>query len=201
MNPKLYDFASGLIRLSMRTVWRARAYGTENVPRTGPLIVACNHVSYLDPPGMGCFCPRRISYMAKKELFAIPVLGPLIAAVGAYPVDRQGSATAAIKRSLDVLRSGGAIGIFPEGTRNLDGVVQPQTGVALLASLAGAPVVPAAIVGSDRAAHLAQIKVAFGVPMALPREGKATHDDLAKFTSDIMNAIGALAANLRKDHG
>lgn len=201
LNPKLYDLASGVIRLMMRTVWRARAYGTESVPLSGPLIIACNHVSYLDPPGMGCFCPRRISYMAKKELFAIPVLGPAIAAVGAYPVDRQGSATAAIKRSLEVLRAGGAIGIFPEGTRNRDGVVQPQTGVALLASLAGAPVVPAAIVGSDRATHLAQIKVAFGAPMAPPGRRKATHDDLAKFTSDVMNAIQTLAANLRKDHG
>jgi 1-acyl-sn-glycerol-3-phosphate acyltransferase len=142
---------------------------------------------------MGCFCPRRISYMAKRELFEIPVLGPLIRAVGAYPVDRQGSAKAAIKRSLEVLRDGGTVGIFPEGTRNRDGSVQPQTGVALLASLAGAPVVPAHIAGSDRAAQFAQIKVAFGPPIALPAGRKATHDDLAKFTAEIMTAISALA--------
>ncbi|HZZ01219.1 MAG TPA: lysophospholipid acyltransferase family protein [Candidatus Baltobacteraceae bacterium] len=193
MNPRLYDFASGTIRVFMRLVWRARATGTENVPRTGALIVACNHRSYLDPPGMGCFCPRRISYMAKKELFEIPVLGPLIAAVGAYPVDRQGSPRAAIKRSLEVLNDGGVVGIFPEGTRNRDGSVQPQTGVALLASLAGVPVVPAYIAGSDKASKLAQIKVAFGPPIRLPAGRKATHDDLAKFTADIMSAISALA--------
>jgi 1-acyl-sn-glycerol-3-phosphate acyltransferase len=193
MNPRLYDFAAWLIRVTMRTVWRARVTGTQNVPPSGPLIVACNHVSYLDPPGMGCFCPRRISYMAKKELFEIPVLGKLIAAVGAYPVDRKGSAKTAIKRSLEVLREGGAVGIFPEGTRNRDGSVQPQTGVALLASLAGAPVVPAHIAGSDRAAKFAQIKVAFGPPLTLPAGRKATHDDLAKFTADIMSAIAALA--------
>lgn len=193
MNPRLYDFASGTIRLIMRVVWRARATGTENVPRSGPLIVACNHRSYLDPPGMGCFCPRRISYMAKKELFDIPILGPAIAAVGAYPVDRQGSARTAIKRSLEVLRAGGTVGIFPEGTRNRDGSVVPQTGVALLASLAGAPVVPAHISGSDRAAKFAQIKVAFGPPLTLPAGGKATHDGLAKFTAEVMSAISALA--------
>jgi 1-acyl-sn-glycerol-3-phosphate acyltransferase len=192
MNPALYDVASGLIRVTMRVVWRARVSGTENVPRSGPLIVACNHRSYLDPPGMGCFCPRRISYMAKKELFEIPMLGRLIAAVGAYPVDRQGSAKAAIKRSLEVLRDGGTVGIFPEGTRNRDGSVAPQTGVALLASLAGAPVVPAHIAGSDRASRFAQIKVAFGPPLTLPSDRKATHDDLAKFTADIMKAIQAL---------
>lgn len=177
----------------VRVLWRARATGTENVPRTGPLIVACNHKSYLDPPAMGCFCPRRISYMAKKELFEIPILGPAIAAVGAYPVDRRGSARAAIKRSLEVLQAGGTVGIFPEGTRNRDGSVQPQTGVALLASLAGAPVVPAHIAGSDRAASFAQIKVAFGPPMTLPAGRKATHDDLAKFTAGVMSAISALA--------
>ena len=193
MNPRLYDLAAGTIRVVMRLFWRTSVTGTENVPRTGPLIVACNHRSYLDPPGMGCFCPRRISYMAKKELFDIPVLGPAIRAVGAYPVDRQGSARAAIKRSLEVLQDGGAVGIFPEGTRNLDGSVQPQTGVALLASLAGAPVVPAHIAGSDRAMRFPQIKVAFGPPMTLPAGRKATHDDLAKFTNDIMQAIQALA--------
>lgn len=193
MNARLYDFASGTIRLIMRMVWRARATGTENVPRSGPLIVACNHRSYLDPPGMGCFCPRRISYMAKKELFDIPILGPAISAVGAYPVDRQGSARAAIKRSLEVLQRGGTVGIFPEGTRNRDGSVQPQTGVALLATLAGAPIVPAHIGGSDRAAQFAQIKVAFGPPIMPPAGGKATHEELAKFTAEIMSAISALA--------
>lgn len=196
MNYKLYDFASGTIRLLMRTIWRTKAYGTNNVPMDGPLIVACNHVSYMDPPGMGCFCPRRISYMAKKELFDIPLLGPAIAAVGAYPVDRQGSARSAIKKSLEVLQAGGCVGIFPEGTRNISGEVQPQTGVALLASLAGAPVVPACIVGSDRATRLGQMKVAFGPPISLPAGRKATHDDLAKFTADIMNAIHELADSL-----
>ncbi|MBV8283435.1 MAG: 1-acyl-sn-glycerol-3-phosphate acyltransferase [Candidatus Eremiobacteraeota bacterium] len=174
-------------------MWRAQASGTENVPRQGALIVACNHRSYLDPPGMGCFCPRRISYMAKKELFEIPVLGPLIRAVGAYPVDRQGSARAAIKRSLEVLEAGGTVGIFPEGTRNRDGSAAPQTGVALLASLSGAPVVPAHI-GSDGPSRLARMKVAFGPPMRLPPDRKATHDDLAKFTADIMQAIQSLGA-------
>src|SRR5579864_2900572 len=109
-----------------------RVYGAENVPKDGPLIVACNHVSYLDPPVLGTASPRRIEYMAKRQLFEIPVLGSLISAVGAYPVDREGSATAAVKRSVEVLRRGGAIGIFPEGTRNLEGTAEARTGVALL---------------------------------------------------------------------
>lgn len=197
MTPWLYDLASGTIRLMMVTIWRAKATGAQNVPLEGPVILACNHVSYLDPPGMGCFVPRRISYMAKKELFDIPVLGPAIAAVGAYPVDRHGSARAAIKRSLEVLQAGGVVGIFPEGTRNRSGEIEPQTGAALLASLSGAPVVPAAIVNSDRAAKFAQIKVAFGPPLRLPAGRKATRDDLAKFTEEIMSAIRGLSESMR----
>jgi 1-acyl-sn-glycerol-3-phosphate acyltransferase len=194
MNAAFYDFAKFFVRLLARTVWRARVFGSEKVPATGPLIVACNHVSYLDPPLMGCLCPRRISYMAKKELFEIPLLAPMIAALGAYAVDRHGSATAAIKRSLKVLEAGGVVGIFPEGTRNRAGTVLPQTGVALLASLARVPVVPAYIRGSDRALRLGRIDVAFGAPLALPAGRKATRDDLAKFTAEIMNAIETLGS-------
>lgn len=195
MNPRLYDFASGLLRIMFVTVFRARAYGVENIPRDGPLIFACNHRSYLDPPAL-CFSPRRISFMAKKELFEIPVLGPAIRGVGAYPVDRQGSAKSAIKRSLAVLQAGGAVGIFPEGTRNVTGEIQPQVGVALLAEMSGAPVLPACVVGGDRASRLGQMKVAFGKPLVLPGGRKATRDDLAKFTQEIMAAIAALAESI-----
>jgi 1-acyl-sn-glycerol-3-phosphate acyltransferase len=191
-----YDVSKFTVRLLATTLWRARVIGTENVPASGPLIVACNHVSYLDPPLMGCLCPRRIHYMAKKELFEMPVVGPMIRALGAYPVDRHGSATAAIKRSLSVLEGGGAVGIFPEGTRNRAGTVSPQTGVALLASLAKAPVVPACILGSDRAPRLSRVSVAFGAPLALAADRKATREDLAKFTSDVMNAIERLAERI-----
>ncbi len=132
MSTAFYDLSKLVVGTMARTIWRARVYGTQNVPATGPLIVACNHVSYFDPPLLGSLCPRRLRYMAKKELFVTPVLGTVIRALGAYAVDREGSATAAIKRSLQVLQSGGAVGIFPEGRRNPNGNVPPQTGVALL---------------------------------------------------------------------
>lgn len=195
MNPRLYDFAAWLLRVIFRTVFRARAYGVENIPRDGPLIFASNHVSYLDPPAL-CFSPRRISFMAKKELFEIPLLGPAIRGVGAYPVDRQGSARSAIKQSLAVLQAGGAVGIFPEGTRNLTGDVQPQVGVALLAELSGAPVLPTCVLGGSSARHFSQMKVAFGKPLVLPVGRKATRDDLAKFTQQVMSAIQALAGSI-----
>jgi 1-acyl-sn-glycerol-3-phosphate acyltransferase len=190
-----YAFAKGLVHVVTRALWRVQATGQENVPLHGPLIVAANHISYLDPPVLGAYCPRQISYMAKEELFEMPVVGRLIGALGAYPVDRQGSARSAVKRSVEVLRAGGAIGIFPEGTRNFDGTARVQTGVALLASITGAPVLPAALVGTGAATRFHQIKVAYGTPMRFP-PGKATRDDLAKFTADVMSAIRALAGSI-----
>lgn len=194
MNTFLYDLAKYSFWGVFGTVWRMRAYGTENVPENGPLIIASNHVSYFDPPVLGTTSPRRISYMAKEELFSVPVLGPLIRAVGAYPVDREGSATSAIKRSVDVLRQGGCIGIFPEGGRNLSGSAEVRGGVALLASLGKAPVVPARLVGTANAKRLEQFRVYFGRPLSLPEDRKASRDEMANFTDQVMRAIRSLPA-------
>lgn len=192
----LFWIARNLIRFITVVFFRGSATGVEHIPKTGPLIVACNHISYFDPPMMGCFVPREIHYMAKKELFEIPVLGPGIRAVGAYPVDREGSATAAIKRSVEELRAGNCIGIFPEGGRNTDGDKEARAGVALLASLGKCPVVPAAIVGTKGARPFRPIKVAFGPPLRLPEGRKATRDELEKFTESVMSAIFALAESI-----
>jgi 1-acyl-sn-glycerol-3-phosphate acyltransferase len=196
MNALLYDAAKYSFLGMFGTIWRMRVYGAENVPRNGPLIFACNHVSYLDPPVLGAASPRRISYMAKEELFKIPVLGPAIAAVGAYPVDRKGSATAAIKRSVEVLRGGGSIGIFPEGTRNIAGQAEIRGGVALLASLSKAPVIPSRLMGTGNAKRLAQFQVFFGRPISLPADRKATREEMANFTDDVMREIHSLPESL-----
>jgi 1-acyl-sn-glycerol-3-phosphate acyltransferase len=194
-----YAVAKALVIATGTVLWRVRASGTGNVPVSGGVVIACNHISNLDPPLLGGYCPRQIHYMAKKELFSIPVLGPLIAALGAYPVDREGSAASAIRRSVEVLRSGECVGIFPEGGRNVHGDKEARTGVALVASLAKVPVVPAYIHNSAHAGRLAQIKVAFGPPLHLPAGRKATRDDLAKFTEDVMDAIRTLGKSFDGD--
>ena len=188
----LYDFCRWVVWVVLRLGWGLRVSGAERVPRSGPLIVACNHVSYFDPPALGAALPRRLRYMAKRELFELPILGPLIAALGAYPVDRSRGDVAAIKRSLEVLRGGAAVGIFPEGTRNPDGTVEPQLGVALLAARSGATVIPAYVEGSVRAKRFGRITVRFGEPLHFERERKARREDLAKWTEEIMARIFAL---------
>jgi 1-acyl-sn-glycerol-3-phosphate acyltransferase len=187
-----YDIARGGLNLFMRSLWRLEVTGLENVPITGPLVVACNHVSYVDPVALGCALPRPFWYMAKSELFAIPVLGPAIALVNAFPVDRSKGGLAAIRKSVSILKEGKAIGIFPEGTRNLKGEAEEKGGAALLASLSGALVLPAAVVGSARASKLGKIRVAFGQPIRVERNRKAAGDDLEKWTQEIMSRIRGL---------
>ncbi len=194
-----YGFARGLVGIFLRIFWRLRIIGAERVPRTGPLIVACNHVSYLDPPALGCAAPRPIYYMAKEELFRIPLLGPVVRALHAFPVDRSRGDVAAIRRAVEVLRTGAAVGIFPEGTRNFDGTVRPQPGIALLHYLSKAPVIPAYVAGTARAKRLAQISVVFGEPMQFATQEKASREDLAKWTDEIMRAVFALRETLGAD--
>jgi len=188
-----YRAARFLCLVVFKVLWRYRATGSQNVPRTGPVIIAGNHVSYLDPVGMGIGMPRQLTYLAKKELFAIPILGPVIVGCGAYPLDREAGGAAGIRAALRVLKEGKCIGIFPEGGRNTG---EQKGGAALLAALSGAPVVPAAIVGSGNAKRLGQIRVAYGEPMTIVRNRKADGDDLEKWTGEIMRRIRVLEESI-----
>jgi 1-acyl-sn-glycerol-3-phosphate acyltransferase len=191
-----YRIARLFIWTILRLGNRISVRGRENVPAAGPVIIACNHVSYVDPPALGCVLDRPVAYMAKVELFSIPVLGTLIRALGAFPVDRKRGDVAAIRAAADVLKRGRVLGIFPEGTRNTDGNVKPQMGVALLASLTGATVVPAYVAGSKDAARLAKITVTYGPSLRFVLDRKAKRDDLAKWTDDLMDRIYALRENI-----
>ncbi len=192
MIPAVYGVCKFASWAYLRVFRRFRVVGLERVPAAGPLIVACNHVSYLDPPALGAALPRPVSYMAKIELFRIPVLGPLIRALGAFPVDRSRGDVAAIKAAVKVLQQGAVFGIFPEGGRNPEGSKQPQMGVALLASLSGATVIPAYLSGTSGANRFAPVTVRFGEPVRFDPGQKARRDDLAKWTNELMSRIYAL---------
>jgi len=191
-----YFFSKGLCWIVFRLVWRFEvAGGIENVPATGPAIVACNHVSYLDPVALGIALQRPLTYLAKKQLFAIPVLGPVITALGTYPVDREAGGLTALRAAVRVLKEGNCVGIFPEGTRNLTGSAEEKGGAALLAALSGAPVIPAAIRGSRDAKRFAQIRVIYGEPIVVRAERRGT-EALEPWTAEIMRRIRDLEAQL-----
>ena len=201
MNRAFYDFSRVVCRLAVGGIYGFRAIAAENVPAAGAVIVACNHVSYLDPVVLGIGFRRPITYLAKKELFTIPVLGPIITALGVYPVDRQAGGVAAVRAAVRALKDGSCIGIFPEGTRNLTGEVEGKGGAALLAALTGAPVVPAAIRGTRRARPFHRISVVYGEPLHVERARKADGDDLEKWTAEIMRRIRALEESIGGDGG
>jgi 1-acyl-sn-glycerol-3-phosphate acyltransferase len=191
MSP-FYALCRTLILILLHVLWRFRVRGVEHIPLKGGVIVAANHVSVFDPPALGCALPRQLTYMAKSELFRNPLFGRLILALGAYPIERGRGDVGAIKRSVALLREGRALAMFPEGTRNFEGKRGAQAGAALLAGLAGVPIVPAYIGGTDGAARLARITVTFGAPLQVERSQKASREELAKLTDEVMGRIRAL---------
>ena len=142
-----YGFVRFVVRVFFRLYFRWEVYGSQHLPPTGGVILASNHVSYLDPPLMGCAVDRPVHFMGKKELFGIPILSRVFRWLYAFPVERNGADRKAIRQALSILNSGEVLGIFPEGTRG-DGsaLLKPQPGTVLLALRSGAPIVPMAIV-------------------------------------------------------
>jgi 1-acyl-sn-glycerol-3-phosphate acyltransferase len=192
-----YDFAKLVVGAIVRTVFRFRIVGAEKVPRTGGLIIAANHISNFDPPILAISLPRPVSYMAKKELFAMPVLKQLIPRLNAFPVDRQAGGTAAIRASLRMLKEGRCVGIFPEGGRNVTGTNEEKAGAAFLAAASGVPVVPAALVGTRKLGPFRRVTVVFGDPIRVVRNRQSEGDDLEKGAAEIMQRIRALEESIR----
>jgi 1-acyl-sn-glycerol-3-phosphate acyltransferase len=172
----LYYLGRALFRLFFRLLCRWRVTGVETCPRWGPLILAPNHISYLDPPAAGSAVPQPVWFMAKHELFAIPVLGTILPLVNAFPVRRGTADRAALRRAEALLREGKTVVLFPEGMRRFDGRLgDPEPGVAFVALRTQAPVVPVALVGTDRALprhsalpRPARVEARLGPPMTFP---------------------------------
>ncbi len=132
--------------------FRWRVLNVERVPLTGGVILAANHASFIDPPLVGSALPRPINYLARETLFRFPVVGAVLRSWNAVPVNRDGGGAAGLKAILDRLLAGGGIILFPEGTRTLDGKLQPaRSGVGLTVIKSTAPVVPVRVFGSFEA--------------------------------------------------
>jgi 1-acyl-sn-glycerol-3-phosphate acyltransferase len=176
----------------LRSLWGLKVTGLESVPRSGPLLVACNHVSAADPPVMGvAIAPaRRPCFLAKKELFANPVLAGFFHATGVIPLDRGSADHAAMRAAFEVLEAGGTLAIFPEGTRVKPGERRaPKLGVSFLAARARAPVVPVRVLGTERFPRQAPLEVRFGSPLPPPAEGR---EAAASYARAVMDAIYSL---------
>ena len=194
----LYSFMRVLFCAFFSLFFGAEIKGRENIPQDGAVILAANHLSNWDPPLLACFLARKVSYMAKQELFEIPVFGTAIRYCHAFPVKRGEADRTAIKTAVAVLKDGKCLGLFPEGTRSRTGEMgKAEAGVGLIAAMTGAPLVPAAISGTEQifgkggGKFLPKVTVVFGEPMVFTgnRKDKAA---LEKFSDDVMKKIAEL---------
>ena len=172
MNPSYRVGWTGF-RVMFKLYFRWRVYGAENVPTNGSVILASNHASYLDPPLVGSGLPRDINYLARESLFRFPIVGAILRSWNSVPVDRDGGGAKGLKMILDRLLQGGAIILFPEGTRTRDGKLQPaRSGIGLTVIKSIAPVIPVRVFGTFEAygRHMKfprprRVVVKYGKPM------------------------------------
>lgn len=197
-----------LWRIAFRPVHRVvtalvpiRVEGRDLLPRDGPYIVAADHISWLDPPIIEFALEIPIRYMGKREVFAVPVLGGVLRALGNFPVRRGESDRRALEAALAVLRDGGPLGYFPEGTRSRDGRLRrAKPGVGFLARRSGAPIVPVAITGTSTMRALPpwqEIHVRVGRPFSLADLGASGGDDQAAADAIMRRVAEMLPAAMR----
>lgn len=216
-----YRLLRYVVSFLFRLIWRPRITGLSNVPRTGPVIIASNHLSFIDSVVIPIVVPRRVRFLAKAEYFEGRGLrgygmALFFRVVDAVPVRRSGSqrdSLAALDAALDVLRDGVAFGIYPEGTRSRDGrLYRGRTGVGWLALTSGAPVVPVALTGTDqvqpvghRIPRIRPLRLCFGAPVdpapwvasveASGGAGRARRE----ITDAVMDRIAAMSPQPRVD--
>jgi 1-acyl-sn-glycerol-3-phosphate acyltransferase len=206
----VYLIARFVLRPLMFLLLRPHITGRENVPLEGPVVLASNHLSFIDSIVIPLAAPRRVAYLAKAEYFTGRGFGgwlrkTLFTALGAYPVERQTqrAAQAALDTALGILQSGVAFGLYPEGTRSKDGrLARGKTGVAWLALTADCPVVPVGLVGTDEVQPVGaswprprRISITFGEPLTFPEQrGQAGRNQARRVVTDrIMEAIAELS--------
>lgn len=178
--------------------FRGRIYGAEKVPQTGPLVVVSNHASDFDPPMLSNCVGRPVAFMAKEELFQVPVLKQAITLYGAYPVKRGSADRSAIRAALASLAEGWAVGIFITGTRTPDGrVTDPKLGAAMIAAKAQAPLLPVSLWGTEqifqkgkKSPRSVPVTVRIGDPIPAPTSGDRQElETVTQQCADVINGM------------
>ncbi len=190
----IYVFVRSLLQVMYSLLFPLKIEGEHHIPKDGPVLLCANHISLLDPPAIGIWLERKVSFFAKEELFRIPLLGAIIRAVGAIPVKRGAGDRKALSLTLDVLKQGGIVGIFPEGTRIHSGMIEEgKKGAAFFAVRSQAVVIPVAILGPYRLFR--KTRIVYGAPIDLSayRNMKSNSAVLAEVSTLIMEHIRRLS--------
>lgn len=186
----LYAFAKVAVYGVLKPIYRFEVFGKENFPKEGGVLLCSNHIDNLDPPVVGINAPRPVYFMAKEELFNVPVLGKIVPHLNAFPVKRGMSDREALRKGLGILKEGNVLGLFPEGTRSKTGQLgKGLAGAGFFALRSEAHVVPCAIIGPYKA--FSKLKVVYGKPIDMNelRERKASAEET---TDMIMSEIRKL---------
>ena len=194
-----YKIFKILCRMWFGLIFRTRVIGAENIPASGAFILAANHVSNWDPPFLGTFIDREICYMGKEELFKNPVMAWICRSLHVFPVKRGAADKTAVKTAVKILKDGKCFGIFPEGTRSKTGKIgKAEAGISLIAAMTKAPIIPAAIVDTEkifsRAEKFPRLAVVYGTPIKFTGSTK-DRDALNEFAQSVMNEIAKLKAS------
>jgi 1-acyl-sn-glycerol-3-phosphate acyltransferase len=196
-----YRMAYLILNVIARVLFGLVTRGGERVPMTGGVIIASNHISYCDPPIVGCGVPREMHYMAKEELFKNPAFGAVIRSYNAIPLKRSVGDMGAFRKAVRLLKQGRAVLMFPEGTRSLSGrLLKPKAGVGMIGVLTSVPIVPVYVEGTNNlgAAFLrrGRLRVTCGEPV-IPSDSKVEavdeREQYRKVTDEVMRRIASLA--------
>ncbi|MGI6226055.1 MAG: lysophospholipid acyltransferase family protein [Peptococcales bacterium] len=191
----LYNFLKCLLGFFMLFLVKIDVKNLDRLPKNGPVIIACNHLSNWDPIILGVYLPRKLHFMAKEELFKIFILGSIIKQLGTFPVKRGVADRNAIREGLKILQENKVLVLFPEGTRSKTGELLPfQSGVALFAHKGNAPLVPIGLTGSNTILSKglrAQVTLNIGEPIYLDQlfEGKVSGVQLEEVTQILQNKV------------
>lgn len=195
MSDLLYKFAAKAFCIYIKLFYKFELIGEENIPSEGKLVVMANHITYLDPPIVGCVMNRKVHFMAKEELFKIPIFGYLLRSIGQFPVKRGRPDRTALKHSFKILKEGKVLGIFPEGTTQGKGkkLNKAKSGAILIPIKAKSPILPIGIKFIGR-----KLKVSIGKPFTLEKyyDHKMSRDERIEVGIYIMKKIAKEIKNI-----
>ncbi len=203
MGPNLlYGVVRAILRLFGLAYFRMESTGDENISAPGPMLLVCNHASNLDPPFVGTTARRQMHFLAKEELFQVPLFGPFIRRINAHPINRGGVDRRALRECQDILAGGEVLVVFPEGTRTTDGRLQEaKPGAAMIAAQAQVPIVPVYIEGSFEALPRGvsfprprKVRVHYGKPFSAAdaMKGDSKRERYEALSAEMMRRIAEL---------
>ena len=191
----VYRLSQWFFRIAFRLYFRWEVRGTEHLSRTGGGLLVCNHASFLDPALAGTPWPRRIRYLARDDLFGVPILAAWMRACGTIPVKRGSGSLYSLRRAIELIKQGEVVLVFPEGTRSTTGALQDaRGGVGFIIKMTGTPVYPCYIDGAFEAwprqaklPHPRKIRVFYSPPVRLPTD--LTAEELSRRALGLVEAL------------